>query len=159
VLKALGIASESYLPANAKFEHGDDDRLRGIVGDSRGDHTGLITRRAIPRVAGTTSAMREHCRFCASSIVSITGVFDPGGHNLAPRNTTAIRRLCAHDQLSRCGIAYHLRDRWRPVATSSPLLQPLRALLQNGDVGPTHAPLQRIGEPAYLCMYNNDTPH
>jgi len=93
-LKALGIASDSDLPANAKFEHSDDEGW--ISGDSAAI-TGLYARLPSPGLdegmEGTRRFLHELNRF------GITGVFDPGGHNLALRRVMSyeLRVLSSED--------------------------------------------------------------
>ncbi len=148
-LKALGIASEADLPANARFEHGDDEGW--ISGDSAAI-TGLYARLPSPALdesmEGTRRFLHELNRF------GITGVFDPGGHNLAPEEYDALFRLWRADKLT-VRIAYSICAP-RPGHELADL-QALTRFLPMG-VGDGMLRFNGIGERVTWGMYNNDTP-
>ena len=148
-LKALGIAGATGLPANAKFEHGDDEGW--ISGDSAAI-TGLYARLPSPALdksmEGTRRFLHELNRF------GITGVFDPGGHNLAPEEYDALFRLWRADRLT-VRVAYSICAP-RPGHELGDL-QALTRFLPMG-VGDGMLRFNGIGERVTWGMYNNDTP-
>ena len=89
-LKALGVTSDGDVPANAKLEHGDDAQPNGWISGDTAAITGLYTKLPVPGLGdsmeGTRRFLSELNRF------GITGVFDPGGHNLAPEEYEADRK-------------------------------------------------------------------
>jgi len=99
---ALTIRSDADLPGRGKLEHGEDEGW--ISGDSA-TITTLYARLPAPPlnegIEGTRQFLRELNRF------GITGVFDPGGHNLAPEEYEALFRLWRADQLT-VRIAYSI---------------------------------------------------
>jgi predicted amidohydrolase YtcJ len=148
-LKALGIAGEADLPPNAKFEQGED--AGWISGDSAAV-TGLYARLPAPMLAesmeGTRQFLHELNRF------GITGVFDPGGHNLAPEEYDALFRLWRAGKLT-VRIAYSICAP-RPGSELADL-QALTRFLPMG-VGDGMLRFNGIGERVTWGMYNNDTP-
>jgi hypothetical protein len=148
-LNALGIAGDADLPANAKLEHGDDEGW--ISGDSAAI-TGLYAKVPSPALAesmeGTRRFLHELNRF------GITGVFDPGGHNLAPEEYEALFRLWRANALT-VRIAYSICAP-RP-GTELVDLQALTRFLPMG-VGDGWLRFNGVGERVTWGMYNNDTP-
>lgn len=148
-LKAFGIAGEADLPATGKFENGDD--AGWISGDSSAI-TNLYARLPSPAIdegiEGTRRFLHELNRF------GITGVFDPGGHNLAPEEYEALFRLWRSDKLT-VRIAYSIcapRDGSELVD-----LQALTRFLPMG-VGDGMLRFNGVGERVTWGMYNNDAP-
>jgi predicted amidohydrolase YtcJ len=148
-LKAFGIAGEADLPATGKLENGDD--AGWISGDSSAI-TSLYARLPSPAInegiEGTRRFLHELNRF------GITGVFDPGGHNLAPEEYEALFRLWRSDKLT-VRIAYSIcapRDGSELVD-----LQALTRFLPMG-VGDGMLRFNGVGERVTWGMYNNDTP-
>src|SRR3954451_15260584 len=148
-LNALGIATDADLPPGAKFEHGEDEGW--ISGDSAAV-TGLYARLPAPTLAesmdGTRQFLHELNRF------GITGVFDPGGHNLAPEEYDALFRLWRANGLT-VRIAYSICAP-RPGQELADL-QALTRFLPMG-VGDGMLRFNGIGERVTWGMYNNDTP-
>jgi predicted amidohydrolase YtcJ len=148
-LKAIGIAGEADLPPNAKFEHGEDE---GWISADAAAVTGLYARLPAPTLAesmeGTRRFLHELNRF------GITGVFDPGGHNLAPEEYDALFRLWRAKKLT-VRIAYSICAP-RPGHE----LADLQALtrFQPMGVGDGMLRFNGIGERVTFGMYNNDTP-
>ena len=148
-LRAFGISSDADLPATSKFEHGEEEGW--ISGDSAAI-TGLYARLPSPTldegIEGTRRFLHELNRF------GITGVFDPGGHNLAPQEYEALFRLWRADKLT-VRIAYSICG---PRAGSELAdLQMLTRFLPMG-VGDGMLRFNGIGERVTWGMYNNDTP-
>ncbi len=149
--RALGIAGERDLPAGGKFD-ADDPQANGWISGDTAAITGLYTRLPSPSLdesmEGTRRFLRELNRF------GITGVFDPGGHNLAPEEYEALFRLSLSDQLT-VRIAYSICGP-RP-GTELADLQTLTRFLPMG-VGDRMLRFNGIGERVTWGMYNNDTP-
>jgi predicted amidohydrolase YtcJ len=148
-LKTFGIESDTDLPATSKFEHGEDEGW--ISGDSAAI-TGLYARLPFPAldegIEGTRRFLHELNRF------GITGVFDPGGHNLAPQDYEALLRLWRADGLT-VRIAYSICGP-RPGSELADL-QMLTRFLPMG-VGDGMLRFNGIGERVTWGMYNNDAP-
>jgi predicted amidohydrolase YtcJ len=148
-LKALGIAGETDLPANAKFQQGEDEGW--ISGDSAAI-TGLYARLPSPALdesmEGTRRFLHELNRF------GITGVFDPGGHNLAPEEYDALFRLWRAGRLT-VRIAYSICAP-RPGHELADLQALTRLLPMGGGDGMLR--FNGIGERVTWGMYNNDSP-
>src|SRR3954468_22187492 len=94
-LESLGITAHADLPAKGKLEHGEDE---GWISADSATITALYAKLPTPALnesmEGTRQFLRELNRF------GITGVFDPGGHNLAPEEYEALFRLWRADQLT-----------------------------------------------------------
>lgn len=148
-LKSLNIGSEADLPASAKFEDGDDEGW--ITGESAAI-TGLYAKLPSPALdesmEGTRRFLHELNRY------GITGVFDPGGHNLAPEEYDALFRLWRANQLT-VRIAYSICAP-RPGHELADL-QALTRFLPMG-VGDGMLRFNGIGERVTWGMYNNDSP-
>jgi predicted amidohydrolase YtcJ len=147
--QALGITGEADLPSGSKLEAGEDEGW--ISGDSAAI-TGLYARLPSPALdegmEGTRRFLHELNRF------GITGVFDPGGHNLAPEEYEALFRLWRADKLT-VRIAYSICSP-RPGSELADL-QTLTRFLPMG-VGDGMLRFNGIGERVTWGMYNNDTP-
>src|SRR4051794_19071187 len=87
-LKSLAITADADLPGKGKLEHGEDE---GWISADSATITALYAELPTPALnesmEGTRQFLRELNRF------GITGVFDPGGHNLAPEEYEALFRL------------------------------------------------------------------
>ena len=151
-LTALGIASSADLPANVKPELGENNQPSGwITGDSQAI-TGLFSRLPRPTLAesmaGTRQFMRELNRF------GITGVIDPGGHNLAPEEYEALFGLWRAGELT-VRFAYSICAP-RPGSELADL-QLLTRFVPIG-VGDGMLHFNGIGEQVTWGLYNNDAP-
>jgi predicted amidohydrolase YtcJ len=150
--KALGISGEAGLPANAKRERDDDGQPNGWIAGDTAAITGLYEKLPTPALAdsieGTRRFLRELNRF------GITGVSDPGGHNLAPEEYEALFRLRRAGELT-VRIAYSI---CAPRAGSELAdLQVLTRFLPMG-VGDGMLRFNGIGERVTWGLYNNDSP-
>lgn len=150
--KMLGISFEEDLPPTAKFEHDGDGMATGWIVGGGAVITSLYSRLPKPQIAeaidGTRHFLRELSRF------GLTGVIDPGGHNLAPEDYAAVFRLWREQALP-LRVVYsifaprpgkELEDfqtytRFLPMGTGDDLLR------FNG-----------IGECITWGMYNNEAP-
>lgn len=151
-LEALGIRGEGDLPASAKFDRADDAQPNGWISGDSAAITGFYARLQTPALEesmeGTRRFLHELNRF------GITGVFDPGGHNLAPEEYEALFRLWRSDKLT-VRIAYSICGP-RPGSELADL-QALTRFLPMG-VGDGMLRFNGIGERVTWGMYNNDTP-
>ncbi len=150
--KMLGITSDNDLPPAAKFERNGDDAATGWIFGPGSAITSLYSRLPKPQmeeaIDGTRHFLRELSRF------GLTGVIDPGGHNLAPEDYAALFRLWREQALP-LRVVYsifaprpgkELEDfqeytRFLPMGTGDDLLR------FNG-----------IGECITWGMYNNEAP-
>ncbi len=148
----LGIKSAADLPPDARFERDGDGNPTGWIVGPGSAVISLYSRLPKPKleeaIVGTRQFLRELTRF------GITGVIDPGGHNLAPEDYAALFRLW-HERALPLRVAYsifaprpgkELEDfraytRFLPMGTGDDLLR------FNG-----------IGECVTWGMYNNETP-
>jgi len=151
-LQAFGIAREGDLPAGAKFDHREDAQTNGWISGNSAAITGLYARLPVPgldeSMEGTRRFLHELNRF------GITGVFDPGGHNLAPEEYEALLRLWRAGKLT-VRVAYSICGP-RPGSELADL-QALTRFLPMG-VGDGMLRFNGIGERVTWGMYNNDTP-
>src|SRR3954451_16712875 len=148
-LESLNITADGDLPGKGKLEHGEHEGW--IIADSA-TITALYAKLPTPALnesmEGTRQFLRELNRF------GITGVFDPGGHNLAPEEYEALFRLWRADQLT-ARIAYSMCGP-RPGSELADLQQLTRFLPMGTGDGMLR--FNGIGERVTWGMYNNDTP-
>jgi predicted amidohydrolase YtcJ len=87
----LGIKSEEDLPSPAKFERNGDGTANGWIAGPGAVIISLYQRLPKPQlpeaIDGTRRYMRQLSQF------GLTGVIDPGGHNLAPEDYAALFQL------------------------------------------------------------------
>jgi predicted amidohydrolase YtcJ len=161
-LKTLAITADNGLPASAKFDVGTDGQPTGWVSGDAAAITGLYDKLPKPSadasMAGTRRFLRELNRF------GITGVSDPGGHNLAPEEYETLFRLWREGGLT-VRIAYTICAP-RPGHELGDLQLLTRFLPmgfgdRGGDKSRPHSGMLRfngIGERVTWGLYNNDTP-
>lgn len=151
-LKALGFEGEADLPPNAKLDRGDDAKPNGWISGDSSVLTALYARIPPPTLEdsmdGTRQFLHELNRF------GITGVSDPGGHNLSPEEYEALFRLWRSGKLT-VRVAYSICGP-RPGSELVDL-QALTRFLPMG-VGDGMLRFNGIGERVTWGMYNNDTP-
>jgi predicted amidohydrolase YtcJ len=148
----LGIRSEADLPPATKFERDGDGKATGWIVGGGAAITSLYSRLPKPRLEEAIDGTRHFLR--ASSRFGLTGVIDPGGHNLAPEDYAALFRLWREHALPlrvvysifapRPGAEledFQASTRFLPMGTGDDLLR------FNG-----------IGECVTWGMYNNETP-
>jgi predicted amidohydrolase YtcJ len=89
--EVLSIKSEDDLPSSARFERNGDGTANGWIAGPGAAIISLYQRLPKPplpeAIDGTRRYMRQLSRF------GLTGVIDPGGHNLAPEDYTALFQL------------------------------------------------------------------
>lgn len=150
--KALGVENATDLPANAKFEQSDDGQTSGWIHGDSAAITALYAQLPRPTLeesmTGTRRFMRELNRF------GITGIIDPGGHNLAPEEYEALLRLWQSSEMT-VRVAYNICAP-RPGSELADL-QLLTRFLPMGT-GDSMLRFTGIGERVTWGMYNNETP-
>jgi hypothetical protein len=148
-LKSLGISGEADLPGKGTLEHGENE---GWISADTATITALYAKLPVPSLSesmeGTRRFLRELNRF------GITGVFDPGGHNLAPEEYEALFRLWRRDQLT-VRIAYSICGP-RPGSEFADLQQLTRFLPMGTGDGMLR--FNGIGERVTWGMYTTDSP-
>jgi predicted amidohydrolase YtcJ len=148
----LGIKSEEDLPSAAKFERNGDGTPSGWIVGTGAAIISLYSHLPKPQIDEAIDGTRHFFR--ELSRLGVTGVIDPGGHNLAPEDYAALFRLWRENALP-LRVVYsifaprpgkELEDfqaytRFLPMGTGDDLLR------FNG-----------IGECITWGMYNNETP-
>jgi predicted amidohydrolase YtcJ len=148
----LGIKSEADLPPSATFEQDGDGKATGWIVGGGSAITSLYSRLPKPEMEEAIDGTRQFLRELSG--VGLTGVIDPGGHNLAPEDYAALFKLWrAHALPLRLVYSIfaprpgrELKDfqtytRFLPMGTGDDMLR------FNG-----------IGECITWGMYNNETP-
>ena len=148
----LGVTSEAGLPPSAKFERNDDGTPDGWITGPGPAIIALYNRLPKPDLKqaldGTRRFMRELNRF------GLTGVIDPGGHNLAPEDYAALFQLWRAHAL-RLRVTYSI---FAPRPHQELLdFQAFTKFLPMGS-GDDYLRFNGIGECVTWGMYNNDDP-
>ena len=151
-LKALNIATDADVPPRGKLE---EDASGGKTGGISGDTatiTALFSRLPSPgfeqRVAGTRAFFRELNR------LALTGVVDPGGFGMAPRDYQALFKVW-QDRTLTLRVAYTVFAQKRGSELED--YRNLTQLLPMG-MGDEMLRFNGIGENVAWGMYNNDSP-
>lgn len=149
---ALRIDADTSLPG-ATAERDADGATTGWISGDTAAITGIFTRLPKPGLPDSIAGTR---RFLAElNRLGITGVIDPGGHNLAPEDYEAILRLWQEQALT-VRVVFSLSAP-RPGSEVSDL-QTLTRLLP-ARFGDRMLRFNGIGERVTWGMYNNDTPN
>lgn len=147
--QALHIASESDLPNNGKFEKDANGKLTGAVTGGQSAISGLFDKLPKPsfeeQVDGTKKFFRELNR------LAMTGVVDPMGNNMSPREYQALFQVWREKQLT-VRVAYSLSP-WAGLAELQSAIQ----MLPMG-FGDDMLHFNGLGENVSPGMYNNDHP-
>jgi predicted amidohydrolase YtcJ len=150
--EALGIKSDDDLPSPAKFERNNDGTANGWIGGPGAAIISLYSRLpkpALPEaIEGTRRYLRQMSRF------GLTGVIDPGGHNLAPEDYAALFQLWRERALP-LRVVYSI---FAPRPGKE--LEDFRAytkFLPMGT-GDDYLRFNGIGECVTWGMYNNENP-
>ena len=151
-LKALNIASDADVPPRGKLEEdANGNKTGGISGDTA-TITALFSRLPSPgleqRVAGTRAFFRELNR------LALTGVVDPGGFGMAPRDYQALFKVW-QDKALTLRVAYTVFAQKRGSELED--YRNLTQLLPMG-MGDEMLRFNGIGENVAWGMYNNDSP-
>ena len=150
--KALNIASDADVPPRGKLdEDANGNKTGGISGDTA-TITALFSRLPSPgfkhRVEGTRAFFRELNR------LALTGVVDPGGFGMAPRDYQALFELW-QDKALTLRVAYTVFAQKRGSELED--YRNLTQLLPMG-MGDEMLRFNGIGENVAWSMYNNDSP-
>ena len=148
----LGLKSDEDLPAGGKFERDAEDKATGWIVGGGPAITSLYSRLPKPRmdeaIQGTRQFLRELNGY------GLTGVIDPGGHNLAPEDYAALFRLWrAHELPLRVVYSIFAPRPGRELED----FQAFTRFLPMGS-GDDWLHFNGIGECITWGMYNNDTP-
>ena len=148
----LGIKSEDDLPSPAKFERNGDGTANGWIVGPGAVIISLYSRLPKPQlqeaIDGTRRYMRQLSQF------GLTGVIDPGGHNLAPEDYAALFQLWRENVL-RLRVVYSI---FAPRPGKE--LEDFQAFTKFLPMGAGDDLLRfnGIGECVTWGMYNNETP-
>lgn len=148
----LGVKSETDLPDGAKFERNKENETTGWITGPGPAITSLYARLPKPSAQEAVEGTRQFLRELSS--FGLTGVIDPGGHNLAPDDYAALFQLWrAHELPLR--VVYSI---FAPRPGKE--LEDFQTFTQFLPMGSGDAWLRfnGIGECITWGMYNNDTP-
>jgi hypothetical protein len=148
----LNIKSEADLPDGAKFERDKENAATGWIVGKGPAITSLYSRLPKPSMQDAREGTRQFLRELSS--FGLTGVIDPGGHNLAPEDYAALFDLWrAHELPLR--VVYSI---FAPHPGTE--LEDFQATTQFLPMGTGDGWLRfnGIGECVTWGMYNNDTP-
>jgi predicted amidohydrolase YtcJ len=147
---ALGIASESDLPAGGRFERDASGALTGAVTGAQNAIVALFDRLPKPtpteQVDGTKAFFRELNR------LAITGVGDPGGNNLMPADYEAVFKVW-RDKAMTVRVSYTLNGQ-----TAGKEFEELQALTRSQPMGDDMLRFNGLGERITVAMNNNNSP-
>jgi predicted amidohydrolase YtcJ len=150
--KALGLTSESDLPAGGRFERDSNGKLTGAVTGAQGAIVALFDRLPRPtfdqQVDGTKAFFRELNR------LALTGVVDPGGNNLTAPDYEALYKVW-RDKAMTVRVAYTFNGQ-----TSGKEFEELQELTRDRPMGSGDDMLRfnGLGERITVAMNNNNAP-
>jgi predicted amidohydrolase YtcJ len=151
-LKALNIATDADVGPRGKLDEDADGKKTGGISGDTATITALFSRLPSPnfeqRVAGTRAFFRELNR------LALTGVVDPGGFGMAPRDYQALFRLW-QDKALTLRVVYTVFAQKRGSELED--YRNLTQLLPMG-MGDEMLRFNGIGENVAWGMYNNDNP-
>ena len=148
----LGLKAETDLPDGAKFERDREDKSTGWIVGNGAAIVSLYSRLPKPQMEQAIDGTRRFLRELSS--LGLTGVIDPGGHNLAPEDYAALFHLWrAHELPLR--VVYSI---FAPHPGKE--LEDFQATTQFMPMGfgDDWLRFNGIGECITWGMYNNDTP-
>jgi hypothetical protein len=150
--KALNIAADSDVPPRGELERDAAGNPTGGIAGDTATITALFARLPSPsfeqRVEGTRKFFRELNR------LALTGVIDPGGFGMAPRDYEALLKLW-RDRALTLRVAYSVFAQKRGSELED--YRTLTQLLPMG-FGDDMLRFNGIGENVAWGMYNNDNP-
>jgi predicted amidohydrolase YtcJ len=150
--KALNITSDADVPAGGKLEKDASGKGTGGISGGQGAIIALFDKLPKPtfdeQVAGTKQFFRELNR------LALTGVYDPGGNNLAPDDYQAVFKVWRQGGMT-VRVAYTLCGQ-TPGAEFDEL-KSLVALLPQG-FGDDMLRFNGLGERITAAMNNNNRP-
>jgi predicted amidohydrolase YtcJ len=148
----LGINSGDDLPATAKFERDGEGMETGWIVGGGPAIVSLYSRLPKPQIEDAVDGTRRFLRELSG--FGVTGVIDPGGHNLAPEDYAALFRLW-HEQALPLRVVFSI---FAPRPGRE--LEDLQAYTRFLPMGLSDDFLRfnGIGECITWGMYNNETP-
>jgi predicted amidohydrolase YtcJ len=148
----LGLKIEADLPDGAKFERDREDHATGWIVGNGAAIVSLYSRLPKPQMEQAIDGTRQFLRELSS--LGLTGVIDPGGHNLAPEDYAALFHLWREHELP-LRVIYSI---FAPRPGKE--LEDFRATTQFLPMGfgDDWLRFNGIGECVTWGMYNNDTP-
>jgi predicted amidohydrolase YtcJ len=148
----LGLKSGEDLPDGAKFERDAGDKATGWIVGNGSAIVSLYSRLPKPQLEEAIEGTRQFLRELSS--LGVTGVIDPGGHNLAPEDYAALFHLWRGHELP-LRVVYSI---FAPRPGHE--LEDFRAFTRFLPMGSGDDWLRfnGIGECITWGMYNNDTP-
>jgi predicted amidohydrolase YtcJ len=148
-LKALNIATDADVPRGGKFERDPDGKPTGAIAGNQAAITALFDKLPKPtfeqQVEGTRKFFRELNR------LALTGVVDPQGGNMTPRDYEALFKVWQQGQMT-VRVAYSISP-----GPDFEEIQTLTRLLPMG-FGDDMLRFNGLGESITAGMYNNDKP-
>jgi hypothetical protein len=148
----LDIKSDEDLPDGAKFERDAVKNATGWIVGNGAAIVSLYSRLPKPPIEEALSGTRQFLRELSG--FGLTGVIDPGGHNLAPEDYAALLRLWRGHEL-RLRLVYSIFAP-RPGKELEDFQATTRFLPMG--TGDDWLRFNGIGECVTWGMYNNDTP-
>ena len=154
--RALGIVSDADVPSGARLERDAEGKLTGWIEGTSPSIVALFGRLPKPdlagRMAGTHAYFRELNRY------GLTGVIDPGGHNLASDEYDALFALAHAGDLSlRVDYSLFAPRPGRELEDFQRMTQGLT--MRQAAAGPGGLlRFNGIGEAVTWGLYNNDAP-
>jgi predicted amidohydrolase YtcJ len=148
----LGMKTEADLPDGAKFEHDREGHDTGWIVGNGAAIVSLYSRLPKPQIEQAIEGTRQFLRELSS--LGVTGVIDPGGHNLAPEDYAALFHLWREHELP-LRVVYSIF-----AARPDKELEDFQAATQFLPMGTGDDWLRfnGIGECVTWGMYNNDSP-
>jgi predicted amidohydrolase YtcJ len=148
----LGMKTEADLPDGAKFEHDREDHVTGWIVGNGAAIVSLYSRLPKPQIEQAIDGTRRFLRELSS--LGVTGVIDPGGHNLAPEDYAALFHLWREHELP-LRVVYSI---FAPRPGKE--LEDFRTTTQFMPMGfgDDWLRFNGIGECVTWGMYNNDAP-
>jgi predicted amidohydrolase YtcJ len=148
----LGVKTEADLPEGAKFERDREDQATGWIVGNGAAIVSLYSRLPKPQIEQAIDGTRRFLRELSS--LGLTGVIDPGGHNLAPEDYAALFHLWrAHELPLRVAYSIFAPRRGKELED----FQAATQFLPMG-FGDDWLRFNGIGECVTWGMYNNDAP-
>src|SRR6516164_4618652 len=151
--KKLNIASESDLPAGARFERDAQGQPTGAVTGAQQGILALFDRLPKPSFEDEVDGMKKF--FTELNRLGMTGFVDPGGNNLFPSDYEALFTVWRQHQMT-VRVAYALNGQTSGKEVEE--YQNLTRMLPMG-FGDEWLKFNGIGERLTFGMYNNDNPN
>ena len=148
----LGLRSDEDLAPGGKFERDGEGAANGWIAGTAGFITSIYSRLPKPQTEEAIDGTRRYLRELSG--LGVTGVIDPGGHNLDPEDYAALFRLWREHALP-LRVVYSISAP-RPGKELEDF-QSFTRFLPMGS-GDDWLRFNGIGECVTWGMYNNETP-